>query len=439
MNASLKQIPGEPGLPILGHALRFMKDCNQLYDEMYTKYGAVYYNRYLNSKAVHLLSPAGNEFVLLDRQKNFSSRLAWNMPLKKTFPNGLMLRDGEEHRFHRRLMGAPFKSSALKLYVQTMNPDIDRAISSWGQQDNFLFYPAIKQLTLDLATKIFLGESLEEEADGINQAFVDLVAASMVIVKYPLPGNKFKRGMAGRRLLEDYFRTRISSKQQSSDTDMFGEISRAEEEDGSGFSDQDIIDHMIFLMMAAHDTTTSSLSSICYALAKHPEWQDRIRQEIHALGSEHLAYEDMPAFDTAGLVMKESLRLYPPLPTIPRYAIRDCEFEGYRIHKGDMVHVSPCFVHRLPEIWTNPDKFEPDRFNSERAEDRQHKHAWIPFGGGAHKCLGLKFADLQVKLVLFHLLKKYQLEVDVDYVMPYQPAPIGKPTDSLPLRLKRIA
>lgn len=438
MNPVLKSIPGESGLPVIGHTLRFMKNCDQLFAEMHQKYGPVYYNRFLRAKVVHLFSPEANEFVLLDRQKNFSSRLAWNMSLKELFPNGLMLRDGDDHRFHRRLMGAPFKSAALELYVQDMNSDIALAVDGWKDQKEFLFYPAIKQLTLDLASKIFIGETLRDDAKQINQAFVDLVAAALVIVRYPMFGNKYQKGLEGRALLEEYFGSRVESKRDSSDADMFAEISRAVSEEGRGFSNQDIVDHMIFLMMAAHDTTTSSLSSVCYALAKNPEWQDKIRLEIDAFGSEQLLYQQMPEFDTAGLVLKEALRLYPPLPIIPRKALNDCEFAGYQINKGDMVNVSPSFTHRLPSIWSNPDTFDPERFNAQRAEDRQHKHAWIPFGGGAHKCLGIKFAELQVKLVLFHLLKKYQLTVPDDYEMPYIPAPIGKPSDQLPLTLTAI-
>lgn len=433
-----KPIPGERGLPILGNVLKFMKDCNALYDEMAGKYGPVYYTHYLRTSAVHLLSPEGNEFVLLDREKNFSSRLAWNMSLKKLFPNGLMLRDGEEHRLHRRLMGAPFKASALAHYVDAMNPDIAATVASWGKQENLLFYPAIKQLTLDLAAKVFLGETLTDEADDVNTAFVDLVDAALVLVRYPMFGNKYQRGLQGRAFLEQYFSQRIDHKRASSDTDMFAEIARAESDDGTRFTDQDIVDHIIFLMMAAHDTTTSSMSSIAYALAKNPEWQHKIRAQASELGTAHLSYDAMPEFDAAGLVLKEALRLYPPLPMIPRRAIKDCEFEGYKIERGQHVHVSPYFTQRLPEIWAEPNNFDPLRFSKERGEDRTHKHAWIPFGGGAHKCLGLKFAELQIKLVLFHLLKHYELVVDEQYQMPFQPAPIGKPTDQLPLILKPI-
>lgn len=430
-----KTIQGKYGLPWIGQTLPFIRDCNRLYKSMYERFGPVYFNQFMGIKAVHLLSPEGNEFVLLDRDKNFSSRRAWNRSLGKLFPNGLMLRDGDDHRLHRRLMGAPFKSPALIQYVDAMNPDIAQAVQEWGGHDQFLFYPAIKTLTLDLASKIFVGEELNAEAQQINQAFAHLVEASMVLVRYPMFGNKYQRGLEGRKLLEEYFSSRIAAKRASSDTDMFAEICRAESDEGERFSDQDIIDHMIFLMMAAHDTTTSSLSSVCFALAKNPQWQDKIRAEIDGVASPTLGYEKMPEMETIAIVFKEALRMYPPLPTIPRYAVKDCEFQGYQIHQGEQVHVSPLFTHRLPSIWSNPDQFDPERFNKERAEDKQHRHAWIPFGGGAHKCLGLKFAELQVKLVLFHLLKNYQLEVDNDYQMPYQPAPIGKPADSLPITL----
>ena len=428
-------IPGESGLPLIGHTWHFMRDCNRLFNDMVDKYGDVYYNHYAGRSVIHLLSPDANQFVLLDRDKNFSSKLAWELSLKQLFPNGLMLRDGDDHRHHRRLMGAPFKASSLSIYVEQMNPDVATAIRQWQNQPNFLFYPAIKTLTLDLAAKIFLGENLTSQSQSINQAFVDLVDAALVLIRKPMFGNKYQRGLEGRALLERYFRSRIPIKRASDAGDMFAEICRAQSDEGSSFTDQDIINHMIFLMMAAHDTTTSSLSSVCFALAKSPEWQQRLRDEITAIGEPELSYDNMAHFGSADLVLKEALRLYPPLPIIPRKAVQDCQFNGFNIAKGSHVLVSPSFTQRLASFWSNPNQFDPTRFADERREDRQHKYAWIPFGGGAHKCLGLKFAELQVKLVLFHLLQQYQLKVDDDYDMPYQATPIGKPRDNLPVQL----
>ena len=434
----MKSIPGERGWPVFGHSLNFLKDCNTLINSMHERFGPVYYNYYLHTKVVVLLSPDANEFVLLDRDKNFSSRKAWNISLAELFPNGLMLRDGDEHRYHRRLLGAPFKAKALEEYVSLMNSDIASTIKGWQKNESVELYPLMKQLTLDLAAKVFLGENLVKEADAVNQAFVDVVDASMALVRHPVLGLKYRKGLKGRALLEDYFRQRIEGKRTSQETDMFAEISRVEDELGERFSKQDVIDHIIFLMMAAHDTTTSSLSSIAFALAKHPEWQDVIAKESALIEGDSLEYSQMPGFTSAEWVFKEALRMYPPLPIIPRTAIQDCEFQGYQIKRNDMVHVSPSFTHRLDTIWTNPEQFDPMRFSPERAEDRNHKHAFIPFGGGAHKCLGIKFAELQVKLVMFHLLRHYRLETPKGYEMPYAPAPIGKPKDLLPITLRPV-
>ena len=264
-------------------------------------------------------------------------------------------------------------------------------------------------------------------------------------------GNKYQRGLKGRAYLEQYFKKRIGAKRQSQDLDMLAEICRASieisepeslDQSQQSLTDQDVIDHIIFLMMAAHDTTTSAMSSICYALAKNPEWQEKVRCQANLLkaesGDANLSYEQMSQFDSAELVLNESLRLYPPLSIIPRTAIKDCEFQGYKIPRGMHVHTSPIHTHRDPTIWSKPDTFDPERFNNDRAEDRAHRHAWVPFGGGMHKCLGLKFAEIQVKLILFHVLTRYQIEVPEGYEMPYQPAPIGKPKDQLPLRFRPI-
>ena len=94
-------------------------------------------------------------------------------------------------------------------------------------------------------------------------------------------------------------------------------------------------------------------------------------------------------------------------------------------------------THYLEEWWTEPRKFDPERFAPERAEHKRHFYQWLPFGGGSHKCIGLNFAEIQVKIVLFHLLKHFRIEVAPDYVMPYNPVPISFPTDGLPVRFRR--
>ena len=135
--------------------------------------------------------------------------------------------------------------------------------------------------------------------------------------------------------------------------------------------------------------------------------------------------------------MKETLRRYPPLPVIPRMATSDFEWGGYRIKAGAMVVASPIHTHHMPEWWPEPQRFDPERFAPERAEDERHTHSWVPFGGGAHLCIGYRFAEVQVKSILHQMLLRHRWSIPADYRMPVQQAPISKPLDGLPVRLDR--
>jgi len=192
-------------------------------------------------------------------------------------------------------------------------------------------------------------------------------------------------------------------------------------------------------MMAAHDTTTSTLSSLTYELAVHPEWQERVRAESRALGTGEPSLEDLPRLEGLGLAMSETLRRYPPLPVMPRVATAPFEFAGYELPAGCMVVVSPIHTHHMNEWWTEPYRWDPDRFAPDRAEHERHTHSFAPFGSGPHMCLGLRFAETQVKLVMHQLLLRYRFEVPAGYTMPVQQAPISKPRDGLPVRFTPLA
>jgi cytochrome P450 len=146
------------------------------------------------------------------------------------------------------------------------------------------FYPAIKKLTLDLAADSFIGLPWGPEADRINEAFVDMVQASVAPVRRPLPFTKMKKGVDGRAFLVEYFtRETLRRRAEGGGQDMFSQFATATREDGSLLPADEVVDHMNFLMMAAHDTITSSATSLIYHLATNPEWQEKLRAEIIAV------------------------------------------------------------------------------------------------------------------------------------------------------------
>ena len=311
----------------------------------------------------------------------------------------------------------------------------------------FRFYPAIKRLTLDIAADVFLGLELQSEVDQVNRDFTAVVEASVALVRVRVPmlglGRKYARGLESRARLERFLAERIPARRRGGGDDLFSQMCRVETEAGERYQDDEIVDHLIFLMMAAHDTTTSALTTIAYALARHIGWQERLRQAAAGLGKPVPAFEDLPALEPMELVLHEALRMYPPLPSIARRAVKDCEIHGFRIPANTPVGVYPLFTHRDPQWWTRPDdfdptRFEPGRFGPARAEDRRHPFAWVPFGGGAHMCLGLHFAEMQVKAVLAALLQRWRLGIAEGYQAPYQMAPIAKPRDGLPMTLQAV-
>jgi cytochrome P450 len=282
---SLTHIPGDEGWPVIGKTLQVLADPKGHIERHARKYGLVHRSHIFGETSIALLGPEANELVLFDQAKIFSSTHGWNPILGRLFPRGLMLLDFDEHRLHRRALSVAFKAGPMKSYLAELDKGIAARVAEWRQQPGeMLLYPAMKQLTLDLAATSFLGADLGPEVDAITRAFIDLVAASVAPIRRPLPGTQMARGVAGRKRIVAYFRERIPERRaKGGGDDLFSQLCHATHEDGALLSEQDIIDHMSFLMLAAHDTLTSSVSSLVYLLAKSPKWQEKLRAEMRGL------------------------------------------------------------------------------------------------------------------------------------------------------------
>jgi cytochrome P450 len=439
---SLTHIPGDEGWPLIGKTLEVLADPKGQVERQSKKYGLVYRSHLFGETSLVLLGPEANELVLFDQAKQFSSTLGWGRILGLLFPRGLMLLDFEEHRLHRRALSVAFKSGPMKSYLADLDTGIAARVAQWKAQPGpMLFYPAMKQLTLDLAATSFLGAGIGPEVDEITRAFVDMVAASVAVIRKPLPGTPMARGVKGRKRIVAYFSEQIPLRRaKGGGDDLFSLLCHATHEDGALLSTQDIVDHMSFLMMAAHDTLTSSLTSFVGELAAHPEWQQKLRDEVTGLGlaaDAPMTFDNLEAMRLTEMAFKEALRLKPPVPSMPRRSIKDFTFKGYAIPAGSMVGINPLFTHHMPDIWPEPEKFDPMRFTDE-AQRNRHRFAWVPYGGGAHMCLGLHFAYMQAKCFARHFLQNLEVSLEPGYKPDWQIWPIPKPRDGLRVVLKAI-
>lgn len=433
-----KHIPGSPGLPLFGQTFQFISDPIKTTLDCYAKYGPVFRSNVFFLDMVNVVGPDAVQAVLADRDKLFSSKLAVDAFAKDFIGRAIIARDFSDHRFHRRIMQSAFKSEPMKTYLIRMTPHIAMGLNRCEKDNYFLFYPFIKKLSLRLASGIFLGLEEGDDLDAINGALVTMMNGVMAPIRLRIPGLAFHEGLVKRKFIADYISELIVDRRQNPSMDMLSEFCKAKSEDNEQFSDEDIVDHMLLMWLAAHETTTSLLCHVMYRICQFPEWQVRLREECYGIGKPAIDYEDVTKLEQMDWVIKETLRLHPPAPILMRTALRECEFYGFHIPANTMLSVGPGVSHFLEEFWAEPKKYDPLRFSPERAEDKSHPYAFAPFGGGAHTCIGMHFAAIEAKAILYQMLLNHSWQTPEGYDPKFKMTPIPKPKDDLPIKMTNL-
>jgi len=438
--ADLSHLPGTWGVPFFGHLYGMLTDTHGWLDRQYERYGPVFRARTPRLDSVFMLGPAANALVFQNERGNFSNFLAWDQVFATLFDNNLLERDFADHKANRRILQTAFKRPAIEAHMELMNPMLRDGIVAWQAGRNIRAMDHVKALLLNTGARVFLGSEAAAESDKLNRAFTAVVAATADPFKRrEIFFSPYARGLKARQVLNDYIAANIAQRRRQSGRDLFSQVCQLRDEHGALFSDEAVRDHIIFVLFAAHDTTTSALCAVLYTLATNPAWQETLREEMRSLDREVLEFDDIPRLEKTGLTLKEALRMYPALCFMPRYTLEEFEFQGHRIPADCVVTVSALFTHYMPEYWRDPHTFDPYRFAPERAEEKQDFFQYIPFGGGAHKCLGMHFSEVQSKMFLFHLLRHFRVSKDRRMTKyRYNNVPLTFPVDGLPLRFDRI-
>jgi len=437
----LYHIPGSDGWPIVGHLPGMIRDFHGVVEKQYRQYGEVSrFGQGFVHHGVLVLGPDNWKRVYLDTERNFSPKMGYAKSLGYFYGGGLLLRDFEEHRYQRRVFQASFKNEAMKGYAEMMNPIMARHIEQWQKDPKFLFFPSIKETLLDIAAKVFFGiDDLGDDGKKLNQALIDIAEKGMMSI-FPIdfPGFSFHAGIKAKRYADNFIGRMISERRAGNGKDFMSYVVKEKNDHGEYFPDQDLIEHLTFLMFAAHDTTTSALSHLIMLLGQHPDIKNKIREELKGINKPFLEYDDLDKVPYTELAFLESLRIYPSVSMMTRRTIRECEMGGHRIPANTVLFLPPRFNHTMEKWWDNPMKFDPDRLGPERAEHKRHPFIFHPFGGGAHKCIGMHFAMMNAKCFLHQFLREYDFETPPNYHPWMQTIPMPRPGDMLPLKLKKL-
>ena len=412
-------VPKVPGLPIIGHSIPFQRNALQFTSQKQKKYGDIFEISLLNEKFIVMLTPESTREIFLDKDDNFSSKEGWAVVLGKPFENGLMLRDFEDHKYHRSLLQDSFRHEAIHGYLEIIQPIINNWVQNLNDNKAFDLYKSVKQLMFDISLSLFFLDVKKDESERLNNLFMDSIASATSAIRWPLPFTKIKKGLQAREYLLQYFQSKSASVTQDSKKTLFAELVNTNKGEAQ-LNNLEIAEHMIFLLLAAHDTTTITLTNSIYNLSKNKEFAYDLFNEANEI--DHLDVSSLKNGIVAESVFKEAIRYYPPVPFSVRQVMRNTQIENYNITKDSYLTISPLLLHHDDRYWDNPQKFDPYRF----IDPGYINHAYFPFAGGAHTCLGKFFASYLFKNVIYKYVQSIQ-NSQIDNLLDIRPTPIPHP------------
>jgi retinoid hydroxylase len=428
---SAEMMPGSIGLPIIGELIGFLLKREEFYWQKHEQHGNIFKTSSLVfNRAACLVGPAANRLVLKDGVDKLSSRLGNKFMEPIVTTDAVLLQDGEEHRTSRKLILPVFHQQAIASYFDTIQSIVTEGMEDWGERGTIDLSTELRKITLTVVIKIFLGSEKTEEIDRVTEWFTILVDSLGGAIQWDNSLTLYGRGQAARRKIIDYIRQVIRERATRGDleqsTDVLSLLLNTVDEDGNKFTEMQVINQAIGLLFAGSDTTSSMMSWLLFELSNSPNWQQRLRNEQQqVMGTEQIAISHLRQLPDMTNVIKEAERLYTPAWVISRVATADIEYGGYLIPAGWFVFIFPMLTHRLPEIYQDPDTFDPDRFAPPREEDQKQPYSLVGFGGGVHSCLGVELAKMEMKIILSTLLQKYDWTVTPT---PAEIAPVRQPT-----------
>ncbi len=380
----------------------------------------------IGPRIVNLVShPEGVRRVLQENQKNYDKQTPGMRNLRPLLGNGLLTSDGDFWLRQRRISQPAFHRAMISSFSDIMVRAAAALAETWQSLPNGSHIDLSKEmthLTLRIVGETLLSTDVTGDADEVGptvrrwlaDASARLITPLNLPLHWPTPKNlRSRRAVA---VLDSVVARIISERRRNNGgKDLLSMLMLARDDDGSTMSPQmtdvQLRDEVMTIFLAGHETTSNALSWIFYCLARHPSTRRRLEDELASVLQGRLpTFNDTSKLSFCQMVIKESLRLFPPVWVFARRAVADDVICGHRIPAGDLIAISAFATHRHPDFWDSPEGFDPERFLPEE-EARRTKFSFFPFGGGARTCIGNGFAMLELTLVIAVLVQHFRLEL----------------------------
>jgi cytochrome P450 len=427
--------PGPRGLPVVGTSFMASRDSTQTLMRWAKTYGDVVYYRFLNLHVYVLFHPQHVEHVLLGKTGNFVKGMT-SRANPELFGNGLLTSDGDFWRRQRRLSNPAFHRESLVRYADITVEEAARLLEAWKNGETRNIHNDMMNVTLRIVLRSLFGSELGENMGIIEPALDAIMVSSSgfhsiaFYLGIPTPTRKRHfRAVAeldkivyaliarGRETLKTVERSMASTEQHSpvgpgaGAKDLLTLLLTARDDDGNSMSDQQLRDEVITLLLAGHETTALNLSWTWYLLAQHPEVEEKLYAELDAvLGGRPPSASDLPKLQYTDRVIRETLRLYPPAWRVFRRTEEPLKVGDYLLPAGSNIVLSQWVTQRDPRWFSEPDRFNPDRWGEEAAA-KLPRFAYFPFGGGPRVCIGAGFAMMEATLLLATIAQRYRMRL----------------------------
>lgn len=405
------------GLPLLGHMISFAKNPFQFMKDVSDTVGEIAQFKIFNQRMVLLTGDEASAVFYRSSDEQLDQSAAYKL-MTPIFGEGIIFDATNEIKNQQLKMLMPsLRMEAMRKHSGKIVQEVEDMVAKWGDSGEIELVGEMKQLTINTASHCLLGREFRYE---LTNEFADIYhdlekGVNPLAYNFPnLPIPSFKQRDRARKRLHQLVGGIIEKRQAQSEkaSDMFQMLIDARYEDGTKLNSNEITGMLVGAIFAGHHTSSGTAAWVLLELLKHPQHLAAVKQELDdLLGSEgEVTFENLREMPKLENVLKEVLRLHPPLIVLMRQVSCDLYFKNYHIKQGDMVWASPPVTHRMSHLFSNPETFDPDRYTAERAEDK-NLMAYQPFGGGKHKCSGNAFALFQIKAIFAMLLRKYDFEL----------------------------
>jgi len=363
--------------------------------------------------------------------------------LSRVLGQGLVTSEGALWRTQRKLVAHAFIPRRIRTYADSMVAAAHRSIDDWSDESVIPIHKAMAELTLDIVGRTLFDADVRGTAREVGDALKVISDFYSDVLESPIqppewwPSPQMFRFRKAVRNVDRIVSGIIDDRRQSGEDrgDLLSALLHAQDDDGTAMSDQQLRDECITLFLAGHGTTSIALANTLYLLSEHPEIEARVHEEAaNLLADRRATSDDYDRLEYTERVIKESMRLYPPVYTIGRQLLEDFELGGYTFTKGDTLLFVQWVTHRSAQCFPDPLRFDPDRWLPERAKSI-HKYAYFPFGGGPRICIGNHFAMMEAVLVLATLIRDYRFELLPGQTLELQPAVTLRAAKDLQMRL----